>query len=371
MESLPAVLIVDDDKVAMRALQEELEREKYRVAAISNAAEALQRLHNERFGIIMADQFLSGTPGLDFLRTCREIQPLSSRMLLTGMAPRRGIEEAIARDEIFLVLRKPWTQFDLTLALTQAKARFRMMQQLEAATREVRRQQSDLAALGRRLEEYRQQLLAVTAQPEAVPATVETEEIFRQVIGHLDQAVSITDAESNRILYLSPVHEQIWGRPLKELYENEDFRIEMIHPEDRDRVMKGTLKDRGAGTYDEKYRILRPDGEIRWIRERAFPILDGQQKLYRIAGITEDVSGRKIAREQLEVRVRERTEELAWINLALESEISERRKAELQLRETNQRLQKTLEELPSTRQEETETLESVDLLGSKMPQSRD
>jgi PAS domain S-box-containing protein len=371
MESLPAVLIVDDDRVALHTLQQELERENYRVAAISSVAEALPRLHNERFGIIIADQFLSGTPGLDFLRACRDIQPLSSRMLLTGMAPRRGIEEAIARDEIFLVLRKPWTQFDLTLALTQAKARYRVMQQLEAATREVRRQQSDLAALGRRLEDYRQQLVAVAAQPQAVAAAVETEEIFRQILCHVNEAVSIRDAESNRILYLSPVHEQIWGRPLKELYENEHARIEMIHPEDRERVMKGALKDRSAGTYDEKYRILRPDGEIRWIRERAFPILDSQQKLYRIAGIIEDVTGRKTAREQLEVRVRERTEELAWTNLALESEISERRKAEVQLRETNQRLQKALEELPSSRQEETAIQESVDLVGSKMPQSRD
>jgi PAS domain-containing protein len=111
-------------------------------------------------------------------------------------------------------------------------------------------------------------------------------------------------------------------------------------------VLKAAFEDQSAGTYDEQYRILRPDGEIRWIRDRAFPILNGQQKLYRIVGIAEDITGRKIAGEQIEMRVRERTEEIAWANLALESEISERRRAEIQLRETNQRLQKTLEEFP-------------------------
>jgi signal transduction histidine kinase/ActR/RegA family two-component response regulator len=134
------------------------------------------------------------------------------------------------------------------------------------------------------------------------------------------------------------------------LYGNDSAWVESIHPDDRERVMKAAFEDRSAGTYDQQYRILRPDGEIRWIRDRAFPILNGQQKLYRIVGIAEDITGRKIASEQLEMRVRERTEELAWANLALESEISERRRAEIQLRETNQRLQKALEELHATQQ---------------------
>ncbi len=349
MESLPAVLIVDDDKIVLRTMQDQLSRENYRVAALSNVVEALKRLRIERFGIIMADQFMAETPGLEFLRICRKTQPLSSRMIITGMASVPWIEEAIASGDAFRVLRKPWTRFDLTLALIEATERYRLMEQLEAATREARRQQGDLAALGRQLESYRQQLLSVSTRPQSDPSAVETEEIFRQVICHLDQAVSVSDAE--RILYLSPVHEQIWGRPLKELRGNDNSWIDAIHPDDRDRVLKAVFEGQSAGTYDEQYRILRPDGEVRWIRDRAFPILSSQQKLYRIAGIAEDITGRKIASEQLEMRVRERTEELAWANLALESEISERRRAEIQLRETNQRLQKALEESHATQQQ--------------------
>jgi PAS domain S-box-containing protein len=351
MESRPAVLIVDDDRVVLHTVQDQLSRENYRVAAISNVSEALQRLRVERFGVIMADQFMPETSGVEFLRMCREAQPLSARMIITGMASAPGVEEAIACGDAFRVLRKPWTRIELTQALTQATDRHRLAEGLEAATRETRRQQNDLAALGRQLEIYRQQLLSMPGQPELRPSGVESEELFRQIICRLDQAVSVSDPVSKRILYLSPVHEQIWGRPVKELYDNESYWVEAIHPDDRERVLKAALGDQSAGTYDEQYRILRPDGQVRWIRDRAFPIRDGDQNVYRIAGIAEDITSQKVASELLETRVRERTEELAWANLALESEISERRRAEVQLRETNQRLQKALEELHATQQQ--------------------
>jgi PAS domain S-box-containing protein len=351
MESLPAVLIVDDDKIVLHTMQEQLARENYRVAAISSMAEALQRIRIERFGVIMADHFMPETSGLDFLRICRKTQPLSSRMIISGMAALPGIEEAIAQGDAFRVLVKPWTRVDLSLALTQATDRYRIMERLEATTRESRRQQNDLAALGRQAENYRQQLLSVPTQSALSPSAVEMEEIFRQGICHLDQAIWVSDAESHRILYLSPVHEDIWGRSFKELSGSGRFWVDTIHPDDRERVLKIALQEQRAGNFDEQYRILRPDGEVRWIRDRTFPIRNNQQKLYRIVGIVEDITGRKIASEQLEMRVRERTEELAWANLALESEISERRRAEIQLRETNQRLQAALEELHATQQQ--------------------
>src|ERR1700735_478434 len=204
MESRLAVLIVDDDRVVLHTVQDQLSRENYRVAAISNVPEALQRLRIERFGVIMADQFMQETPGVEFLRMCREAQPLSARMIITGMASAPSVEEAMARGDAFRVLRKPWTRIELTQALSQATDRHRLAERLEEATRETRRQRSDLAALGHQLESYRQQLLSATAQPQFGPSGVESENLFRQIICQVDQAVSVSDPVSKRILYLSP-----------------------------------------------------------------------------------------------------------------------------------------------------------------------
>ncbi len=67
--------------------------------------------------------------------------------------------------------------------------------------------------------------------------------------------------------------------------------LEAIHSEDRDRVLEAALTKQVSGDYDEKYRIVRPDGSIRWIRDRAFPVSDEAGSVYRIAGIAEDITG--------------------------------------------------------------------------------
>jgi PAS domain S-box-containing protein len=324
MDSLPAVLIVNDDKVVLRTLQDQLSRDLYRVTAIDNVEEALERLRIECFGIILADQLTREMSGLEFLRVCRECQPLSSRIILTAMTSLPELEQALVRGDAFRFLLKPWTQFDLRLALIQATERLRLLEQLETTSRESRRQQSDLAMLVFELEKLRRQLRAAQAQYRSDLATGETDEVFLQVLSQIDQAVWVSDAESNQILYVSPVHEEIWRRSLQELYGSNGSWIDTIHPDDRERVLKAALEDQTKVKYDQQYRILRPDGEIRWIRDRAFPILNTRQKIYRIAGIAEDITSRKFANDRLDMQERERTEELAWANFALESEIHER-----------------------------------------------
>ena len=126
----------------------------------------------------------------------------------------------------------------------------------------------------------------------AEAALRKSEERFRQLAENIHEVFWMSALESSSILYVSPAYEQIWGRSCASLYEHPKDWLEAIHLIDRPRILTA-LKRQKQGNYDEEYRIVRPDGEIRWIRDRVFPILDEQGIIYRLAGIAEDITTRK------------------------------------------------------------------------------
>lgn len=126
----------------------------------------------------------------------------------------------------------------------------------------------------------------------------ESEEKFRQLAENIHEVFWMAKPDKSQILYVSPAYEQIWGRRCESLYAAPLSFLEAIHPDDRDRVVAAGDKQI-RGEYDEEYRILRPDGEIRWIRDRAFPVKNDRGEIYRVVGIAEDISDRKKLEEVL------------------------------------------------------------------------
>ncbi|MGC1393669.1 MAG: PAS domain-containing protein, partial [Coleofasciculaceae cyanobacterium] len=126
----------------------------------------------------------------------------------------------------------------------------------------------------------------------AEAALRKSEERFRQLAENIHEVFWMSALETSSILYVSPAYEQIWGRSCASLYEHPKDWIKAIHPIDRSRIIEA-LQRQTEGDYDQEYRIVRPDGEIRWIRDRVFPIQDEQGLVYRLAGIAEDITTRK------------------------------------------------------------------------------
>ncbi len=121
------------------------------------------------------------------------------------------------------------------------------------------------------------------------------EAYFHQISDNILEGLWLAEPGNNTCaFFVNPAYEKIWGCNATTIYNNSNFFAESIHPEDRHRVLAG-LPAQLSGNYDEEYRIVRPDGTVRWVRDRAFPIRDDQGQVYRIAGLSEDVTGRKQA----------------------------------------------------------------------------
>jgi PAS domain S-box-containing protein len=149
----------------------------------------------------------------------------------------------------------------------------------------------------------------VAATREATEARRESEEQFRQLAEHVQEAFWLYTPDLGRFTYVSPAYEKIWGHPPAHLYARPDAWLEAIHPDDRQDV-ETALGSRRRGQFDETYRIVHPDGTIRWIQDRSFPIQSENGQAQRVCGITHDVTERVLARERLEQRVTERTREI-------------------------------------------------------------
>lgn len=134
-------------------------------------------------------------------------------------------------------------------------------------------------------------------------ALCQHQEYFQQLTENIESVFWLTDPDKQQMLYVSPAYEQIWGLSIAEVYRSPRSWLDAIYEEDRDRIFKAFPKQI-CGEYDEEYRIIRPNGDVRWIRDRAFPIRDQTGKIYRIAGIAEDVTEYKQIEEKLRLQER-------------------------------------------------------------------
>lgn len=127
----------------------------------------------------------------------------------------------------------------------------------------------------------------------------ESELRFRQVAENIKEVFYLTDPNSQKLLYISNAFEDIWGVTPNYLYENMPYFVESVLPEYKEKVIK-SLEDQAKGQFtDIEYKIRRPDGTERWIRDRSTPIFDANGNVYRISGIADDITKYKATEEQI------------------------------------------------------------------------
>ncbi|MCC6928361.1 MAG: PAS domain S-box protein [Gemmatimonadaceae bacterium] len=127
-------------------------------------------------------------------------------------------------------------------------------------------------------------------------ALLESEERFRELAENVD-AVFYLARPDGSVEYVSPGFASIWGLSPEALYANPRLWLESMHADDRERVRQLVQRDRVR--FRAEYRIVRPDGEVRWISDRSFPVLDAAGEVRRVAGVATDDTLRHSLEAQL------------------------------------------------------------------------
>jgi len=158
-------------------------------------------------------------------------------------------------------------------------------------------------------------------------ALLQSEQRFRQMAETIEDVFWIADLAQKRMIYLSPGYEKIWGQKRnssEKLFVN---WMKTVYPEDREKVKNSTNLCLEQGSFDIEYRIIRPNGSIRWIRDRGFMVEETPEQSAYTVGIAQDITDRK----QDQLSLQERAQELTKLNEALSEAMSklEKRNQEL------------------------------------------
>ena len=217
------------------------------------------------------------------------------------------VVEDLRSDEGFadhpLVIGDPFIRFYAGVPLRTADGHaIGTLAVADAVPRQLTPEQLDaLRVLGRQVMaqlELRRQAFGTDRLREAEHRR-DAEDRFRQLAESIQQVFWMTDPRG-ALLYVSPAFETIFGRSCESLVANPGVWMDAVHPDDRERVEQAAYARSRRDEYDEVYRIVRPDGAVRWIRDRAFHMYDEAGELYRLVGTAADITEQRHLEEQLQ-----------------------------------------------------------------------
>jgi PAS domain S-box-containing protein len=265
MESPLKILYVEDKLTDFLLVERHLQ--KHGLAAecerAASRAELVAALQNQEWEVVLSD---FNVPALPFDEILALLRPQLDKIPLILISGSVGEERAVE-----LLKQGVW---DFVLKDNLA----RLVPSMRRSLRDVADRQ---------------------ARINAEAALRESEEKFRQMAENTDDVVWMSSLDLKVVHYVSPAYEKVWGRSVDSLYAQPDDWQLAILPEERHlvRAAFSSLVANQTSTSLE-YRITRPDGSVRWIHDRGYPVLDDHGQVIRLAGIATDVTERRNAEEE-------------------------------------------------------------------------
>ncbi|MEE3719475.1 diguanylate cyclase [Tumidithrix elongata RA019] len=277
------ILIVDDNPNNLEVLYRALSSEGYNLRVEVDGINAIEQVNLQAPDLILLDIMMPGIDGFEVCRRLKENEQTKDIPVIFMSALSDTVDKLTGLNLGAVdYITKPFQQEEVL-------ARVKLHLKLRQLTQTLASQNQELNQLTEELEERVR---------ERTSALQQSQEYFRQLAENIQSVFWMTNIQHQQIVYISPAYEAIWGDSKDKVYQSISSWIESIHPEDRDRIL-AALPKQFTGEFNEVYRILRPDGEVRWIRDRAFPIRNELGETYRIAGIADDITKDKESEELL------------------------------------------------------------------------
>ena len=286
--ALTPLLLVEDDPAQYQILTKILAAEGFSITLARSGEEVSAALAQAEFPVAIVDLRLPDADGVHLVQTILE-------------------RNALTR----IIIHTAYSSFESAKAVLNLGA-FAYVEKLsdpEELLRHVDR------AMREHYRQYTQMLEDAVAERTAL--LQESEMRLRQMAENIDQVFWLFDWLQRRVIYASPAFETIYGRSLQALQENSLEWLYATHPEDQPRLKHSFFNQSWESEWQIEYRILRPDGSQRWMVSRGFPLRNDEGQIYRIAGVSADITQRKEMEDalrkshlELEQRVQERTAEL-------------------------------------------------------------
>ena len=132
--------------------------------------------------------------------------------------------------------------------------------------------------------------VAQTAIKEQREQIEERDIMLREIGETIEDVLWLWDAVDGRLLYVGDAYERIWGRKREALLTHPEAWYEAIHPQDQPNATNLFASPARDERHLRQYRVVRPDGNVSHVREHAFPIVDDQGRVKRLAGLASDIT---------------------------------------------------------------------------------
>ncbi len=316
--------------ITRRKQAEILQETVYRIADAAQNAESLQELypliHRQISQVMYAENFYIALydDTTDLMRFAYLVDNKET-VELQPFKPGRGLTSHVLRTGESLLYRFDQVDASLQAQVIGAPSRVWLGVPLIAYGKTIGvmavQHYSDERAYTEReqriLEFVSSQIATAITRKQADEQLRESDERFRQLAENIQEVFWMDEHATHKIIYISPAYETVWGRSCQSVYDDPLVHLESCLPEDRPIVLAANEQQALGQRTESEYRIQRPDGTIRWIWDRSFPIFDETDSLVRTAGVATDITDLKNAQAELkalnrdlERRVEERTEEV-------------------------------------------------------------